>query len=391
MKNPMTTTRDNLVEILRENGGSENFDEIYRKIEPTIKGEDIFKLKFDSTKIILNNVLKNNSKGNTLGGHHLFHKFNENKWGLLINFYKEEILNTDTNFYLLTTGRYEHRDIDYEIYTWNTHRNNKLREGDLFIYRVPKKVSHNKQFYFFGAGKIESIFYPDKNDPQFQNEGDICARISNSIHFENPIYESDLNPTDLRSSRENWAYAFDQYGIDEIKLSTFLFLLNKGTGEDFIYEKDDNEIKTKAHQKIINKDFSVPDSEVKTSSSRGKWQNYFRNSIILPNYQFKCAITGITTKSLLTAAHILRWADHKDKRIDPQNGICLSKLVDQCFENNLIFIDDNYRLQIREETKKDKNLFEELKKYEGERISLPKNKEFYPNKNYLKIHRESQT
>jgi len=96
------------------------------------------------------------------------------------------------------------RDIDYEIYTWNTHRNNKLRVGDLFIYRVPKKVSHNKQFYFFGAGKIESIFYPDKNDPQFQNEGDICARISNSIHFENPIYESDLNPTDLRSSRENW-------------------------------------------------------------------------------------------------------------------------------------------------------------------------------------------
>ena len=56
----------------------------------------------------------------------------------------------------------------------------------------------------------------------------------------------------------------------------------------------------------------------------------------------------------------------------------------RCFENNLIFIDDNYKLQIREETKKDKNLFDELKKYEGERISLPKNKEFYPKKNYLK-------
>ena len=84
MKNPMTTTRDNLVDILRENGGSENFDEIYRKIEPTIKGEeDIFKLKFDSTKIILNNVLKNNSKGNTSGGHHLFHKFNEKQMGII--------------------------------------------------------------------------------------------------------------------------------------------------------------------------------------------------------------------------------------------------------------------------------------------------------------------
>ena len=42
MKNPMTTTRDNLVDILRENGGSENFDEIYRKIEPTIKGGRIY-------------------------------------------------------------------------------------------------------------------------------------------------------------------------------------------------------------------------------------------------------------------------------------------------------------------------------------------------------------
>ena len=174
----MITTRDNLVEILRENGGSENFDEIYRKIESAIKGEDIVKLKFDTTKIILNNVLKNNTKDNKIGGHRLFNKINENKWELIINFYKKEILNSDTNFYLLTTGRYEHRDINYEIYTWNTRRNNKLKIGDLFIYRVPKKVSHNKQFYFFGAGKIESIFYPDKNDPQFQNEGDICARIS---------------------------------------------------------------------------------------------------------------------------------------------------------------------------------------------------------------------
>ena len=32
MKNPMTTTRDNLVEILRENGGSENFDEIFKQL-----------------------------------------------------------------------------------------------------------------------------------------------------------------------------------------------------------------------------------------------------------------------------------------------------------------------------------------------------------------------
>ena len=111
---------------------------------------------------------------------------------------------------------------------------------------------------------------------------------------------------------------------------------------------------------------------------------------MLPNYQFQCAITGIRTQSLLTAAHILRWADHKDKRLDPQNGICLSKLVDKCFEDNLIFIDDDYKLQFRSEIKKDQNLYEQLKIFENQKISLPLNKEFYPNKNYLKMHREEQ-
>lgn len=400
----MTTNREHLVEILRESGGSENLDEIYRKFlllktfdeiysnDSLDNGEYINKSNTDKTKNFITKILEENSKSDLEEAHELFQKKEKDKkWELNVNFYKKEILNLDTKFFFLTTGHYEHRDIDYEIYTWNIHRNNKLKIGDLFIYRVPKKISHNKQFYFFGAGQIESIYYPDENDPQFQNEGDICAKLANTVHFNNPIYESELTPIDLGSKKDNWANTFDQYGIEEINLATFLFLLNKGTGKEFIYKEEDNVLQRKAHQKIIKKDFSVPDSEVKTNSSRGKWQNYFRNSIILPNYQFKCAITGITTKSLLTAAHILRWADHKDKRIDPQNGICLSKLVDQCFENNLIFIDDNYRLQIREETKKDKNLFEELRKYEGERISLPKNKEFYPNKNYLKIHRESQT
>ena len=38
MKNTMTTTRDNLVEILRENGGSENFDEIQEN--PRLKNHE---------------------------------------------------------------------------------------------------------------------------------------------------------------------------------------------------------------------------------------------------------------------------------------------------------------------------------------------------------------
>ena len=318
----------------------------------------------------------------------IFEKIDNYNWRLKINFYEKEIFNLSTRFYFLTTGKYDNRDFDYKFYTWNTHRNNKLKVGDIFIYRVPKKVSKNKQFYFFGAGQIEKIFTLKEDDPKYLKEGDMCAKISNSIHFSHPIYESDLIPSDLGSDRENWEHAFDQYGIEEVTLDKFLFLLNKGTGDNFKYDEEDNEIKTIAHQKILDRDFSVADSEVKNSKSRGKWQIFFRNSIVLPNYDFKCAITGIETPSLLTAAHILRWADHKDKRIDPQNGICLSKLVDKCFEDYLLFIDENYRIEVPQITKKDKELYAQLKTFIGKKIFLPKNKDYRPNKNYLRIHKE---
>ena len=384
----MENWRNTLVKILRESEGKAHLEDIYEKIKPSITDLD------SSWKATARGALERNSSDSKAwsGKHDIFQicEKGSGNWSLKINYYKKEILNLNTKFYFLTTGKYEHRDIDYKIYTWNTKRNNKLKVGDLFIYRVPKKVSANKKFYFFGAGQIGTIFYPQVGDPQYQNEGDICAEISNPIHFDHPVYESDLIPSDLGSDRKNWSYAFDQYGIDEVTLEKFLFVLNKGSGENFHYEIEENEIKTKAHQKIIIKDFSVPDLEAKTSSSRGKWQRYFRNSIVLPNYQFQCAITGIRTQSLLTAAHILRWADHKDKRLDPQNGICLSKLVDKCFEDNLIFIDDDYKLQFRSEIKKDQNLYEQLKIFENQKISLPLNKEFYPNKNYLKMHREEQ-
>ena len=84
----------------------------------------------------------------------------------------------------------------------------------------------------------------------------------------------------------------------------------------------------------------------------------------------------------------MRWADHKDKRLDPQNGICLSKLVDKCFEDKLIFIDDEYKLKIKEEVKNDKELYQQLKKFENIKINLPKNKDSRPKKIYLQKHRE---
>ena len=38
----------------------------------------------------------------------------------------------------------------------------------------------------------------------------------------------------------------------------------------------------------------------------------------------------------------------------------------------------------------DKKLLDQLKLYEGKKISLPKNKDMHPNKDYLRTHRNEQ-
>ena len=118
---------------------------------------------------------------------------------------------------------------------------------EIFLYiEFLKKYLQIKKFFFFGAGQIGSIFNPKIGDPQYQREGDTCASIINPIHFENPIYESELKPADLGINKDDWSHSFDQYGIQEITLEKFLFLLNKGTGENFHNESELNEIKIKS-------------------------------------------------------------------------------------------------------------------------------------------------
>lgn len=76
--------------------------------------------------------------------------------------------------------------------------------------------------------------------------------------------------------------------------------------------------------------------EVKTRVN----QNVFRQ-IVLANYNCKCALTGIDLSELLVASHIVPWAENKQERLNPENGICLSSLYDKAFDKGLIsFTDD---------------------------------------------------
>ena len=380
----MENWRKSIVEVLRECNGESNLEEIYVKIKPSIPNLDI------AWKAGTRSTLEINSSDSEAWNrkHDLFGNIEKGSgvWKLRTNYYRNEILDPHTNFYFLTTGKKKHGDINYEKYTWNVHQNNKLKTGDIFIYRVSQKNSFNNQFYFFGAGKIGTIYAANaESKPDFK-EGDVFANIIKPIEFENSIFQGELKPSDLDHEGKNWERYFQNYGIDEISLDKFLFILNKGTNKDIKFDPEENEIQIETRKKIFEHDYKVPNSRV-TAKSRGIYQRIFREKIILPNYEYRCAITGIKTKSCLTAAHILKWADYEEYRLDPQNGICLSKLVDICFERNLIYIDDTYRVNLRDKIKKDEMLYKELVKYEGIKIHLPNQKSLYPNKKFLEIHK----
>lgn len=119
-------------------------------------------------------------------------------------------------------------------------------------------------------------------------------------------------------------------------------------------------------------------------------QDVFR-SMVLNNYEGRCAITGINIPDLLVAGHIIPWADSTpSQKLSPENGICLSALYDKAFDKGLITISpDDYTIC----------LSSALRKYEtqeyfdkhfgflaGKQITLPI--EHAPNRDFLAYHRD---
>lgn len=122
-----------------------------------------------------------------------------------------------------------------------------------------------------------------------------------------------------------------------------------------------------------------------------KGQDYFRR-MILANYGGRCALTGIDIPQLLLASHIIPWSDksHKQHRLNPCNGICLSALYDKAFDKGLITISpDDYTVTLSSALREN-----ESKEYFdkhfgimiGKKLALPT--DYLPNRDFLAYHRD---
>ena len=131
--------------------------------------------------------------------------------------------------------------------------------------------------------------------------------------------------------------------------------------------------------------------DVVSESKRRKGQDYFRR-MILTNYGGRCALTGMDIPQLLLASHIIPWAEkaHKQDRLNPCNGICLSALYDKAFDQGLItFSPDDYSVILSSALQEHKTAEYYDKHFDcikGQKLTLPT--EYLPSREFLAYHRD---
>lgn len=280
-----------------------------------------------------------------------------------------QLIEHDTRFFIFDSksDHLIYGDKDFDEYHWDQARYNKLRIGDVFLYRRPQKASEVKgQFYIYGLGKIKSIQSVNNADDAAQKKRDkhVIAHVEQGIRFDDPILQSDLEDFEwtFKKRRNTWEHFFQQYGMNEINQTDFIALLKMGL------ENQSDVLDVPLVEENLN--YRVEDKRANVKI-RGKDQRDFSLQVKL-NYQYRCAISGITSKEFLIASHIIPWAIDWDNRKNPFNGICLSSLLDKAFDKGYITINQDYRVVILDKAKEDKALFEYLKQYEGKKLEVPK-------------------
>jgi len=107
-------------------------------------------------------------------------------------------------------------------------------------------------------------------------------------------------------------------------------------------------------------------------------------------YEDSCAVCGIRRYNKaqnpeVEAAHI--YPVEKDGTDDLRNGLSLCKLHHWAFDGGLFVIEDNFDIKVLPEILNDQN-YQEIYRFDGKKINLPKNKVITPNKLYLSEHRK---
>ena len=129
-------------------------------------------------------------------------------------------------------------------------------------------------------------------------------------------------------------------------------------------------------------------TEIQTTVKARRGQQFFRQAV-LNAYDVRCCISGINVPDLLVASHIKPWGKFPDDRLNPRNGLCLSKLHDAAFDGGLITIDEKLNVILSKRLKSffpQTMLEQNFAPFENVQIRLP-DKLAEPDPDFLHYHR----
>ncbi len=115
-------------------------------------------------------------------------------------------------------------------------------------------------------------------------------------------------------------------------------------------------------------------------------QSFFRTAV-LSAYDTTCCISGLKSKALLDACHIVDWSLDEKNRVNPCNGLCLNPLFHRAYDKYYISITPDYIIVISEEmisSAQTKDLQIYLQTLNGHKMTLPDR--FLPRRDFLERH-----
>ena len=136
-------------------------------------------------------------------------------------------------------------------------------------------------------------------------------------------------------------------------------------------------------------DFSTKEGKEVLRETKARVNQGFFRKMVLNTYETQCCVSGLNIPEVLRASHIVGWADDKENRMNPTNGLCLSATYDAAFDRHLISFDEDYRMIFSSELKEfySNDAFKtQFLAFEGKPIKKPKR--FCPDQQFLEKHRE---
>lgn len=237
----------------------------------------------------------------------------------------------------------------------------------------------------------DEVLFSKKNTGLFTHYGVVIGKVHNVDFGENLWPELGKNP---------WEYIYFVGNITQVNIDKKALLTKLGYKENFVLPGIAFCSEEKTKDLVISETYEIPVSDniwevnpeanffgenIKTIGTRRKGHTEFSKNV-KDNYDYKCAVCGISDKEFLVAGHISSWAEDPDNRTNRQNGICLCSLHDKAFEKGYIGLSDDYKIIINTEKEISMPLLENLKMFENKAISLPKKES--PDKGLLQKHRE---